>query len=180
MSEVKSDKGVDKSQSSASGSLAGLEKWAHETFDTKNPVKIPDGGRKWIADNAWWLAAIGGVLSLLAALSMWQGARYFTLLINDVSYLTGQNALLPNVSLWWYVLLLITVVEGIVLLFAVSKLKQQQKAGWNLLFYLSLAMTLFGVVSVFTPGYGIGSLIASLLGVAITWTILMQIRSYFK
>ena len=169
MSEEKSDHKSTGKQPSASTQLAGVEKWAYDTFNTNNPVKLPEGARKWIAENVWWLAAIGGVLTLISAISMW------SMLHSDYSAIG-----VVYLSLWWYIWLAITVVEGVVLLIAVQKLKTMQKAGWNLLFYLSLLAIVLGIVSALTPSNGVGSLIGTAVSVAISWTILMQIRDKFK
>lgn len=178
MSEEKSDHKSTGKQPSASTQLAGVEKWAYDTFNTNNPVKLPEGARKWIAENAWWLAAVVGVLTLIGAYQMWYLVNY-SALSHDLRAIGLQGAVVSG-GLWWYILLGITVLEGVALLVAVPKLKAMQKAGWNLLFYLSLLGIALGIVSVLTPGYGVGSLIGAAIGVAISWTILMQIRDRFK
>ncbi len=162
----------------AKAQVAGLEKWGYETFNTKNPVQIPENGRKWIAENVWWLAAVGGVLTLIGAYQMWQAAHYvsqFDSFYRAIGY-TG----VASVSMQWYILFAITVLAGIVMLVAVQKLKAMQKSGWNLLFYLSLLGVAMGIIGVLTPSYGFGYLLGVALGVAISWTILMQIRDKFS
>ena len=177
MSEEKSDHKSTGKQPSAATQLAGVEKWAYDTFNTNNPVKLPEGARKWIAENVWWLAAVGGVLTLVGAYQMWNAAHLISSL--ELYRAIGYTPTI-NLGLWWYILLGITVLEGVALLVAVPKLKAMQKAGWKLLFYLSLLGIALGIVSVLTPGYGVGSLIGAAIGVAISWTILMQIRDKFK
>lgn len=178
MSETQSEQTPKNEKPSVDARLAGLEKWAYETFNTNNPIQIPAGGRKWIAENVWWLAAVGGVLTLIGAVGMVNMANWWSAMNRD--YYAIGYAPIVNLSLWWYTLLAITVLEGVVLLIAAKKLKAMQKSGWNLLFYLSLLGIIMGIVSALTPGYGIGSLIGAAIGVAISWTILMQIRSYLK
>lgn len=161
----------------AKAQVAGLEKWAHETFGAKNPVQLPEVARTWIADNVWWLAIVGGVLTLVGAFQMWQATQVVSQYATFYQALGYTNGI--GLGFWWYILLAITVIEGIVLLVANQKLKAKQKAGWNLLFYLSLLSIVMGVVYVLTPGYGIGYLLGIALGAAISWTILMQIRDKF-
>lgn len=175
MSEAKSEKPNE--SPSIDARLAGLESWAHTTFDTKNPVQIPDAGRKWIADNLWWIVIIGGIVTLISALGMWQAAHY--LQYSELYRAVGYTPTI-NLGFQWYILLLLTIVEGAALLVASSKLKQHQKSGWNILFYLSLVGAVFGLVAILTPGYGFASFIGAAIGIAISWTILMQVRSSFK
>lgn len=178
MSETKSDQTPKSGNPAVDAKLAGLEKWAYDTFNTKNPVQIPEGGRKWIAGNSWWLCAIGGVVTLAGAYQMWNAAHWISS-VTEVYRAVGYTPTL-NLGVWWYVLFGITILEGIVLLVAVPKLKAMQQSGWKLLFYLSLLGIALGIISLLTPGYGFGSLIGAALGVAISWTILMQIRDKFK
>lgn len=160
----------------ASQQLAGLEKWAHETFDTNNPIKLPEVARKWIAENAWWLAVIGGVLSLFGAYGMWDSVYRYenSELLRAIGYSPAAN-----LGVWWYLMLGLILVEGILMLLAVPKLRADKKTGWNLLFYSSLVTLVYGVVGLFS-GYGFSYLFGTLLGVAIAWTILMQIRNRFN
>lgn len=164
-------------KATAKAQVAGIEKWAYETFDTKNPVQLPDNARKWIAENSWWLAGVGGVLTLISAYQMWQMVHAVSQL--DSFYRAIGYTGAASVSMQWYIMFAITIIEGVVLLAAIQKLKAMQKSGWNLLFYLSLLGIVLGVVSMLTPGYGLGYLVIAAIGVAIGWTILMQIRDKF-
>lgn len=176
MSDAKSDQKPTSEKSAVDAKLSGLEKWAYDTFNTNNPVKIPEAGRKWIAENVWWLAAIGGVLTLIGAYQMWRAAHVLSSL-DSLYRAVGYVGYTPGI--WWYIMFGITLLEGIVLLVAISKLKTMQKSGWKLLFYLSLVSVALGIISLLTPGYGVGSLIGVAIGIAISWTILMQIRDRF-
>ena len=155
---------------------AGLEKWLDETYK-KLPVQLPDGARKWIADNAWWLTLIGGVLSLWGAWGFWQTAHYVSQL-NDWARAAGVSTA-PNLSVMWYVVLVTMLVEAVLYLMVVSKLKAHQKGGWNLIFYASLVSVVMGLVYLFVPSYGFGSLVGVALGAIIGWFFLFQVRSKF-
>ena len=54
--------------------LSALETKMSEVFVDKAP-KLPAGGKKFIVEVAPWLTLIGGILSLLAGLSLWNWAR---------------------------------------------------------------------------------------------------------
>lgn len=109
---------------------------------------------------------------------MWQVAHVVSQL--DGFYRAIGYTGAASVSMQWYILFAVTLLEGIVLLVAVQKLKAMQKSGWNLLFYLSLLGVVMGVVGALTPSYGFGYLLGAAIGVAIGWTVLMQIRDKFK
>ncbi len=164
-----------------SSKTLGLEQWLDETVNKKQPLQLPLGARKWIAENSWWLAIIGGVLSLWGAWSFWQLGQYLsglTQVTNELARLYGANYT-TDLGFMWYVALAGLVVQGALLLLAVSPLKNMKKSGWDLLFYVSLVSLVVGLVYVFVPGYGLGSLIGSVLGAAISWFFLFQIRSRF-
>ena len=156
--------------------VAGLEKWAYDTFSTKNPAKLPEGVRSWLAKNSWWLAGVGGVVTLLGAVQMWNVAHW-TSSLGEFYSAIGYTS---NIGLWWYLLLIVTIIEGVALLIAAPKLKNMKLSGWRLLFYLSLLGIVIGIISLLTPGYGLSYLIGVVIGVAIGWTILMQIRDKFS
>lgn len=159
----------------------GLERWLDETVNKNQPVQLPSGARTWIADNSWWLAIIGGVVSLWGAWSFWQIGHYLSglnQLANEMARLSGSSYS-TDLGVMWYVALAGLVVEGVLLLLAVPLLKDHKKTGWDLLYYVSLVSLFVGLVYLFVPGYGVGSLIGSLLGAAISWFFLFQIRSRF-
>jgi hypothetical protein len=175
-----SDK-VGAGSASFSSKTLGLEQWLDETVNKKQPLQLPLSARAWIADNSWWLAIIGGVLSLWGAWSFWQIGHYLSglnQLANEVARLSGSSYS-TDLGVMWYVALIGLVIEGALLLLAVSPLKAHKKTGWDLLFYVSLVNLVVGVVYILVPGYGLGSLIGSLIGAAISWFFLFQIRSRF-
>jgi len=162
--------------------LSGLEKWLDETMNKKQPVQLPVDARKWLSDNVWWLAAIGGVLSLWGAWSFWQVGHYLdgvNQMTSRIAQTYGVNSYATDLGPMWYVALACMAAQGVLLLLAVSRLKAHQKSGWDLLFYVSLISLAIGVVYLLVPGYGLGSLIGSLIGAAISWFFLFQIRSRF-
>ena len=98
---------------------------------------------------------------------------------NEMARLYGSTYS-TDLGIMWYVALAGLVVEGVLLLLAVAPLKALKKSGWDLLFYVSLVNIVVGLVYILVPGYGIGSLLGSLIGAAISWFFLFQIRSRFS
>ena len=162
---------------------AGLEKWADGVFGKNAPFKMPEGGRAWFANNVWWLALIGGVLSLWAAWSAWQTTRYvsqWSTYLDEAARQLGTPTVGSTFGFTYYLALAAMATQGVLLLMAFQKLKIQQKAGWNLIFYSSLISLVVGVLYLFTPYYGPSSLIGVAIGVAIGWWVLFQIRGKFN
>lgn len=160
---------------------AGLEKWLDETYK-KLPVQLPEGARKWLADNAWWLTLLGGILALWGAWGFWQTGHYVSDLArwaDQLSRATGGTGTSTDLGVMWYLALASLVVEGVLYLMAFSSLKEHKKSGWNLLFYASLVGVVMGVLQAFVPGYGMGSLVGVVIGVVIGWFVLFQVRSKF-
>lgn len=161
---------------------AGLETWLDEMVNKKQPLQLPTGARQWIADNAWWITLIGGILTLLGAWNFWQlgqaldGVNRWA---NEVARVYGSTTYAAELGPMWYLALVGLAVEGVLLLLAVPKLKDHKKSGWDLLFYTSLVSLAIGVVYLLVPGYGVGGLVGALLGAAISWFFLFQVRSRF-
>lgn len=156
---------------------AGLEKKLDELYG-KSPVHLPKGGQKWLADNAWWIVLVGAVLSLLSILSSWQAITSFSAISSNLSGY-GYYSTPFNAGYWW-IMLLATAVETVLLFMAFQKLKEHKKDGWNLLFYVSLisivAVLLAGMVS----GAFVSMVFGAAIGALISWFFLFEIRSYFK
>jgi len=160
----------------------GLEKWLDET-NRKLSFQLPEEGRKWIANNVWWLTLIGGILSLWGAWGFWQLGHTVSSWgrwAEEVGRAYGvDTAGTSSLGVTWYLALAVMLVQGVLLLVAFQQLKEHKKSGWNLLFYSSLLSVLLGFVYIFVPGYGAANLIGWVIGAVISWFFLFQIRKYF-
>jgi hypothetical protein len=159
---------------------AGLEKWVDQTV--KQLPQIPENGRNWLADNAWWLALLGGVLSLWALWGAWQASQYANqigLWADQIGRAYGVPTTSSQLGVMWYVALAAIAVQAVFMFLAFQALKEHKKSGWNLLFYSSLVSVVVGLAYLFVPAYGVGSLIGMLLGTAIGWYVLFNVRSHF-
>ena len=127
-------------------------------------------------------AAGASVVSLLAAWNAYQATRYVNqwgALVDELARQYGTSTLGSSFGFTYYIALAAMVAQGVLMLMAFQKLKAHQKAGWNLVFYSSLISLVMGVLYLFTPYYGVTSMIGVVIGVAIGWWILFQIRAKF-
>jgi len=151
----------------------------------KAPFQIPEGGRKAIVEWLPWISLIIGVLSLLAALSLWRSAHRVNELIsttNDFLRAYGGEsvATAPELGVFFYVALAVIVVQGALALYAFPGLKARNKAtGWSILLLSSVLNFFYGVFVAFTDYGSFGDLFGALLGTLIGLYILAQIRSHY-
>lgn len=162
---------------------AGLEKWLDNTFNKNNPVKLPAGFTKWLANNVWWLTLVGAIFSLLSILSTWSSLNTVQNL-GDAYGLDGSavGALYAQSANVLYISMAVNAVSAVLLFMAFQKLKVHQKSGWNLVYYnMLLGITASLVSSVVFATYAlVGGLIGVAIGLAIGGTLLFQIRKYFQ
>jgi uncharacterized membrane protein HdeD (DUF308 family) len=153
----------------------------------KNP-KMPAGGVKAITEWAPWLSLILGVLSLIAAVLLWNGARAVDSVVNYAGSLCNAYAVdagacannsAAHLSVWLWLGLAVLAVEGVLYLLAYPGLKARNKQGWNYLFYGALINVVYAVVSLFTDYSAGNHFISALIGSAIGFWILFQIRGAY-
>lgn len=156
-----------------------LEKQLNDVFGKQAP-KMPEGGKKFFVEWLPILTLIGAVLSVFSAWTLWQSANRVNELVdwvNDVSRAYGGNKVSTgDVTLWVWLAVGFTAVQAVIYFMAYNPLKARQKKGWDLLFYVTLLSVAYSVVMLFINGRGFGSLVLGLLGTAIGWWILFQIR----
>lgn len=162
--------------------LSGVEGWLDGIFGEKFPVQLPKAAREWIVKVSPWLALVGGVLSLWASWSFWQAGHYVNRLVDWANTLSAAygGETVRHLGAMWYLSFVVLLVQAVLLLLAFPGLRDHKKSGWNLVFLGSLVAVALGVVQLFVSGYGFSSFIGSLIGAAISFFILFQIRSYYK
>ncbi len=147
----------------------------------KSVPHLPTGGRRWLAENVWWLALIGAIMSAISFLVILNTIRYLT---DPVSYF--GYTLTPSYTGWAIftsiVSLVFVVVTGVILALAVKPLRAVDKKGWTLLFTVSLIeainVVLSAILSLSVFGF-IVDIIFGAIGVAIGLYILFEIRDNF-
>ena len=174
--------------------VSDLETKMSEVFLDKAP-KMPAGGVKAITEWAPWIALVVGVLSLWSAWVLWHWAHWADSALNGAlnyahdlcksSYdinATGYCASVnraSRLSFWVWLSLIVLAVEGVLYLLAYPGLKDRKKQGWNYLFYGALVNVAYAVFSLFTDYSGGGHFVGGLIGSAVGFWVLFQIRSAY-
>lgn len=133
---------------------------------TKVP-NLPANIREVLVKIAPWLALIFGVLTVLTgvgALGLFTVLSPFTTLYGGLSY-----------SAFTMLYAVVVIVEGVVLLLAFSPLKRRALRGWNLLFWSEILAIVSSVVTL-----SVGNVVWAIVGAAIAFYFLFQMKSYYK
>lgn len=164
------------------GALKTAEKRLSSVF--KDMPALSESSKEGLA-NAWpWLALVGGILQLLVAWGLWQlvsRVDRVTDAYNSLAlYYTGASMGLSSADkMIIYLGILILLVDAVILLMAFPHLQKRARRGWDLLFLGTLINVAYAVTQLFTYGRGVGSFIFSLLGSAIGFYLLFQVRETF-
>jgi hypothetical protein len=150
--------------------------------------KLPAGGTKHLVEWAPWVSLIVGVLTLWAAWALWHWAHVANGLLNYAndlcnaygSYSTNacSNISSDRLTFWVWLGIIFLVVEGLLYLLAFPGLRDRKRQGWQYLYYGALVNVVYAVVSLFT-NYGVGNFIGGLIGSAVGFWLLFQIRDMY-
>ncbi|MEI6237764.1 MAG: hypothetical protein WCP03_04155 [Candidatus Saccharibacteria bacterium] len=151
---------------------------------SKQLPQIPKNAKKIIADIAPWITLAGGLLFLLLAWFAYEGARTASSVADwanqiNAIYGTGTKIVTNNLTASLWITLLILAVEAILMFVAFPALRKFKKSGWNMLFIISIVNIAYGIVTLFTYNGGIFSLFSSIIGTAIGWYLLFQVREIY-
>lgn len=166
--------------------LSTIETKLNEVFAEKAP-KLPEGGKKFIVEWAPIISLVLGALSLIAAISLWNWAHAVNGAVDRLNTLCQAygvtsscgNTSINRLSFWVWLSLAVILVEGVLYILAYSGLKARQKKGWDYLFYGALVSLAYAVLSLFASYGGFGNFLGSLIGAAIGFYFLFQIRSFY-
>lgn len=150
----------------------------------KNVPHLPVAGQKWLAQNVWWIALIGAILTGISLLIAIGGLFTLIALIGSAAsyyYIAGSA-----VNSWSIVSaivgLVILALRGLLLALSVQPLKAQQKKGWVLLFatwLLNVVAVVLGAILTFSIfGFIIGILFGA-IGIVISGYFLFEIHGQF-
>ncbi len=157
--------------------VKNIEKSIEKAF--KDLPHLPESSREGLAKVWPWLALIGGIVQLLAAWSLYRLADWADATVSLAAYYrvdVGPSSFDKTVI---YLGVAVLAVEAVILLMAYPKLKNRQRAGWDLLFLAALVNVAYSVVQIFTYDRGFGSFLFGLIGSAIGFYLLFEIKSKF-
>lgn len=150
----------------------------------KGAPALPKKVKDTIVEYLPYVVLVLGILQVLAALALWRAADAAARLsdfANSISaYYGGPEAVSTMDKTFIYLGVVLLAVEAVLMLMAFSPLQKRQRKGWNLLFLVSLIQVAYAVVLIFVDSYGVGSFVFSLIGAAIGFYFLFQIRDYYK
>ena len=162
-------------------SINKLEKMLEPVYKALPP--LPKNVNDWFA-KAWpILTLIVGILQLLAACSLWHVGHVVNSLVtytNALANMYGTAATVNHLGFFYWLSLIFLAIDGIIFIIAYPGLKARRKAGWDMLFLGAVVNVVYGIVSVFDNTYGgIGKLVLTLIGSAVGFYFLFQVRSYY-
>lgn len=162
--------------------LAQLEAKLEVAF--KDLPKIPKSGKDGIIGVMPYLALIFGALQVVSAYWVWRIIQNYDR-VADVfnqysSFYVKEVADLGSFDRGIiYLGALVVLVSGVIGILAYKPLLNKERRGWDLLFLASVVNVVYSVIAVFIQGRGIGSLVFGLLGSAIGFYILFQIKEAY-
>lgn len=138
---------------------------------------LPNSNRKWLADNAWWLAGIGAILGAFGAIVVLSGTLFLGGLLTPrdgfaSAAITGiaLTAVLISVA----TLIIVTILLGM----AVTPLREHSRRGWDYLFITLIIEAVSAVVGLILA-FNIPNLIGNVISVLIGSYLLFEIYEYF-
>lgn len=161
----------------ASGPLAPFEGWLYDMLVVKVPYQIPTAAKEWIVRYGPWITVAVAVLLALATIPALFAALALTGYVSTFGVAAGATVgIMPML----YLAIAILVIQLIVMFISVPMLLKRQRKGWLLVFYSVLISFAYSVVNAFSYGYfGLSTIIMGLIGAAIGFYVLFQIRSYY-
>jgi uncharacterized membrane protein YfcA len=146
---------------------------------------LPKSGQIWIAENAWWIVLAGVIATAISIMLGLNGvSKYATFVGNANSYL-GLYVTSPYAAGWIFsaiISLALATVVVILLVSAITAIKEQQKKGWERLF-LALMVEAISVIAgaflTFNVFDFIFNVIFGGIGLAIAAYFVFEVRSYF-
>ena len=165
------------------GVLKNLEKQLEGVF--KAAPKLPKDSKESLAKIWPILALVFGILQLLAAGLLWgligNINRYLDT-ANTISlyYIGAPTAYTAADKTWIYVGIAVLLVDAVILLMAYPHLVKRARRGWDLLFIGSLVNVAYSIVSLFIADRGISSFLFGLIGSAVGFYLLFQVKPLYK
>jgi hypothetical protein len=143
-----------------------LETSFEDIFLKNAPYQLPKGAKEWLVKWAPLLVVVSVILSAFSILSSINAGSYYARLGVYIG---------AGFGLRYYLGIAVFALQVVIMAAAYPGLKSHHKSGWKMLFYSGLVSLAYAVVS----SFNIAGLFWSLIGSAIGFYILFQIKSYY-
>jgi len=149
----------------------------------KDLPALPKNVKETLAQVWPWLALIFGLLQVAAAWGLWRLMDTIQQVDQAYGYLAQYVQITDPISstdkVFIWVGIAVLIVNAVILLMAFAPLKARLRKGWDLIFLGALLNVVYSVISIFIEGRGFGTFVVSLLGSAVTFYLLFQVREKF-
>lgn len=150
----------------------------------KDLPALPKNSKDAIVNIMPWIALVFGVIQVIVAIGVWRLAdvvdRTADLVNTYAAYYTVPAA---HISAFdrtvIYLGAIVLLVDGVIGILAYKALAARQRRGWDLMFLAALLNLAYAVIAIFINGRGVGSFIMSLIGSAIGFYLLFQIKEAY-
>jgi hypothetical protein len=151
----------------------------------KDLPPLPAAGKENIVKVMPWIALIFGILQVLAGYVVWRLAdradRIADLVNTYSSYYTVPGV---HISAFdrtvIYLGAVVLLVSGVIGIMAYKPLVARLKSGWDLMLLAALVNLVYAVIAIFINDRGFDSFIMSLIGSAVGFYLLFQIKSAYS
>jgi len=155
---------MSKPKTSPKQTLSQLEDTLEQYLVDKSPVQIPENIKELLVTFGPWLMLIGLVAQVPT-------------LLGAIGYLSGgQNPYAfigrPDIAVSLNIRLIFQVAGMILQAIAIPGLLKRSQAGWNLLYYSVLVITVGALITF--------NIFGAILGFVLSMYFLFQIRSYYR
>lgn len=155
-----------------SGPLASFEAWLYDMVYEKIPYKLPKSVQDALVQYGPWVTLVVAILSLPAIFAIFGLGAV-------VSYYGALAGVVYGPL--YYVAIGVLVLQVVLMILAISPLLKRQRRGWLLVFYATTISVLYSLVNSFASGYfALFGLLWGLVGAAISYYVLFQIRAHYK
>ncbi len=134
----------------------------------KSLPHLPKGLNEFFVKIAPWLTGLGGIFGILGGLSSLSGGGAASKFLSNFVGVSSTYFLLSG---------LVSIVSGVLLLFAFNHLRNKKIEGWMLLFWSDVLAIVQSVLSIVYVGSGI---VSSVIGLAIGFYILFEIKPFYN
>lgn len=162
--------------------VRGIENKLADLF--KDLPALPKNAKKTIVEYWPYVVLVIGILQLAAAWSLWRFYDNANQLVGGLnSFISAYTNEAIGFSAFDKVVIFFSIailaVQAVILLMAYGPLRARERKGWDLLFLVALSQVVYSVLAAFIDGRGFGSLVFGLIGAAIGFYFLFQIREFY-